>query len=145
MHHSPLRLAVGFFASLVVVTSCRNVTPTDVTNDGRCPQTYEFGNYGCARVVALMDGSALSLPTRYRVSVAIRPVRTTSGWEGVVASDSSLGAIPVTATLQLRPLQPSGDTVTTWVTASLTDWSVPNMSPVIAVAPVDTVRLRVRR
>ncbi len=129
-------------------------------DDGRCPQTYEFGNYGCARVVALIDGSALTLPTRYRVSVAIRPVRTTSGWEGAVASDSSVGAIPVTATLQLRPLQPSGDTVTTWVTASLTDLSVPNVYPVIAtdsvqyvlrfapvgaVAPVDTVRLRIRR
>lgn len=52
--------------------ACRSTT--DPSNDGTCQQTYEFGNYGCARFVVLMEGPPEPWPVSRRWNVRLVPI-----------------------------------------------------------------------
>ena len=142
-----------------VIVACRGVTNAELRDDGRCPQTYEFGNFGCARVVALVRAPTEPLPTRLRIEVSLYPIRADAGWAGSIAMDSSVRAARVDATLMFRPLPSGVDTASAWVVAHVRDPSAPSMPvlasdsvrhvlrfvPVGAIAIVDTVSLQLRR
>jgi hypothetical protein len=152
----PVFLSVA--TSVALLAACDSATSAE-PSDGRCPQTFEFGNYGCARLVAIARAPDGLLPTRTRLEVALRPISRESGWEGAVAMDTALRPVQVTATLLLRPLSGAVDTVSVWVVASLRDASVATwpllatdsaryllrFKPVGAIPRLDSVVLQLRR
>ena len=145
-------------ALAALVASCRGTSSVEPT-DGRCPQSYEFSNHGCARVVVRISGPDGSLPSPLRHEVFLRPVRSDDGWNGAHAVDSSIGSVRVDATLFERLLPGAVDTVSVWVIARLRDQSVMSwpqvaadsmrhvlrFKPVGAVASVDSLSLQLRR
>jgi len=157
----PRAAAVGSLA--LAFLGCRAVTGAEREDPARCPQTYEFGNVGCARFVALVDGPA-SPPRAYRVDVRAVPARPQSGFDMAVASGTALGAVPLQLTRWLQGASGTGDTVTVWLVARMLDDAGPivvgvplptvaaestvrvvRFTPVGARVPVDTVHFTLRR
>jgi hypothetical protein len=63
------RLRVGVAATALTVAACRSMDPNE--GDGTaCPQTREFGNYGCARFIAVLTWY-VAPPTRDTVPMRI--------------------------------------------------------------------------
>jgi hypothetical protein len=138
--------------------ACREPTRPafDPTN---CQQTYEFGNFGCSRIIVLVTPPA-ELPSAYRYNVRGVPARTTD-LEPVFANPSHPGSN------ELYFIQWSArteDTLSVWVVARVLDRSEPivfntplpvvaadsvlrviRFAPVGSKAPVDTVRLSLHR
>jgi len=110
---------------------CRDATPTDIVAEhGVCPQTYEFGNYGCAVVVANLDEPARPWPPLYRVDLSARPARENSGVGPTGSPQSplnaaSLGPMSVRVTAWSRPMPVGIDTLSMWVVARMLDMSPP--------------------
>ena len=110
---------------------CRDATPTDIiAEEGVCPQTYEFGNYGCAVVVARPDAPALPWPAVHRIELTARPARENSGVGPTGSPESPLNAAPlgpmsVRVTAWSRPMPIGADTLSMWVVARMIDMSPP--------------------
>lgn len=47
----------GVAAAALVLAACRGMDPND-GDPNACPQTREFGNYGCARFIAVLTTSS---------------------------------------------------------------------------------------
>ena len=149
--------------------ACRGATPTDIIAEpGVCPQTYEFGNYGCAVVAATLDEPSRPWPSLYRVDLTARPAREGSGVGPTGSPQSPLNAAPlgpmsVRVTAWSRPMPLGTDTLSMWIVARMFDMSPPIVSgatlPTFAVDSVlrlvrfvpvgerylaDTVRLTLR-
>lgn len=159
-----LQVARAAFAIAFAASGCRSATDNDRQELAACSQTYEFGNYGCARVVAAIDGPPSPWPTSYRLDVRAVPARVSSGASVAVAPQPSLGAVPLRLTLRGPPSQAVGDTLSVWVVARMLEdpWPpvvgvplpvfaadsvlrVVRWAPVGGVPQVDTVRLVLRR
>ena len=105
-----------------------------------CPQTYEFGNYGCARVVALLVEPITPLPATYRLDV-----RAVWPRDGSIAAISDagvnprIGAVPLTITLYDRSQVPAADTASVWLIARVLDTPAPIPGAPLLTFAVDSV------
>lgn len=149
-------------AALVAV-ACRSPFGGRDVDSRACRQTYEFGNYGCARVLALVEGPPAPWPASYRVDVRATPRSTTGGVETVGAARPGVGPVPLELTRFFR-LPTADDTLSVWVVARLLEDPRPvvvgvplpvfaadsvlrliRFTPVGSVPSVDTVHLTLRR
>ena len=111
--------------------ACGHAGPTDIVSERDvCPQTYEFGNAGCAVVVAALDEPARPWPALYRVELTARPAREVPGVGPAGSPDSPLNASPlgpiaVRVTLWSGPLPLGVDTLSMWIVARMLDMSPP--------------------
>ena len=81
------RRALAAALAAVTLGACRAVTSTEERgNPLACQQTYEFGNYGCARLVALVEGPPAPWPASYRFDVRAVPVSPAAGASTVFAT-----------------------------------------------------------
>lgn len=137
----------------VASSGCRDTLRDDATDPRFCPQTYEFGNYGCARVVGRVLDRHGNAITERAVDVMLRKVRRDSGMTtvGVTQSDET-GWFSTGVTLMDRP---DGDSISLLLRASVRQFGPGQASPatdsiefamrfgaVGAVAPVETVTVR---
>lgn len=145
----------------LTLTACESVTESEF-NSAACPQTFEFGNDGCARYVVLVDAPSGTWPSTYR-------------WVARVSSiDSVLVFTDIEEGLEREPVhvritrdwslwRTTEDTVSLWVSVKLLEEPQPIQVgvplPVFAadstlrivrftdvgkVPPVDTIRLTLR-
>jgi hypothetical protein len=134
----PWLLLVAIIAALA---SCRD--PVDPVESPLCPQTYEFGNYGCARVVATIAAQP-DASLQGRVYVAVIAVGLHSGFDAAYVDGTAIGTYSVSLT-RFGPGRPgSGDTVSVWVRATVHDNSqliaADSILRVIRFAPVGQLR-----
>jgi hypothetical protein len=108
------RWILAGFAAIAAACSSATDAGTDSTV---CVQTYEFGNYGCARFDVTVDQPP-QLPSAYMIQLSIVPVRS-----NVVALGSGLlggfGTATTTVTLMSQP--GGSDTVSVWVKVQVLD------------------------
>jgi len=142
---------------LLLAAGCGSTT--DVADRGECPQTREFGNYGCARVVAVLEAPP-QLPAKYRYDVKAVPARGLNRDPSAFALSAAAGEVPLNITLW-TPLPGGGDTLSFWIVARLLEepaagaqlttfaadsvLRVVRFAPVGAVPATDTVPLTLRR
>ena len=160
LHAARVALATIVFAT----AGCRSATDSEHRELAACPQTYEFGNFGCARVVALVETPPEPVPAAYRLDVRAVPARPASGAGPSLADEPRLGFVPLQLTLWEPPPPGVRDTLSVWIVARmLEDLSPPvvgvplpvvaaestlrvvRWAPVGGVPPVDTVRVVLRR
>lgn len=151
-------------AVLAGAAACRFITGDEDEDNSICPQTYEFGNFGCARMVVVVEGPPTPWPSLYRFDVRAIPLRTNAGFEYGFAPSDSVGSIPLQVTRWDRGAQAPDDTVTVWVVARMLDdgYAIQTGRPIPTVAadsalhvltfaavgarpPVDTIRLVLRK
>lgn len=107
---------VSYHASKTI-TVLKDSISVPVQDPAVCPQTYEFGNYGCARVVAVVEPASLPWPANYRWLTRMKPARAGTGAE---ASYPFENAPPATYKLELIRWFNSGggvDTASVWVSS----------------------------
>lgn len=124
-----MRLRLVLVALLATLGSCHDPVGPDI-----CPQTSEFGNYGCASVVVVVPPPSGSLPNSRRLTIIVRPLRETGSL--AIIPQSPFGAIPVHLT---RWLPDAGDTVSAWVVAKALDQSNPVIGEPLPVIAADSV------
>ncbi|HVD06167.1 MAG TPA: hypothetical protein VNB89_09125 [Gemmatimonadaceae bacterium] len=157
MRHS--RSIVALAATL---TACHAATTTGRRDDA-CVQTYEFGNYGCAHIVALIDLPPRPWPDAYRYDVRATSIGASAGATSSYSADVTQHAVPLTLTLMAEPPSGTGDTLSVWVVAKMLDdtdhapgrplpvFAADSVMKVVHIAPVgstpspDTVRLSLHR
>ncbi len=125
---------------LLSLGACGVLTGPEVRDD-TCPQTYEFGNYGCARLVVLPGSFPAAAPSPYRWKVGAE-----GQWVGTFkAGRNSLPEeVQLHVTLWL-PLPGGDDTTTVTVFAEARDDSGPVVVGVpLPLFAVDSVRQTVR-
>ncbi len=83
------------------------LAPTSPADPRLCPQTYEFNNYGCARVMALVQAPPQPWPLYNFYNVRVKPARAQSGFEGAVAQPSEAGPVtlPMTRWFPSEPVE----------------------------------------
>ncbi|CAA9358735.1 MAG: hypothetical protein AVDCRST_MAG68-4226 [uncultured Gemmatimonadetes bacterium] len=146
-------------AFLLLAAGCGSTT--GAADRGECPQTREFGNHGCARVLAVFEAPP-QLPASYRYHVRAVPARGPSRDPLAAAVTPAPGEVPLNITLWTR-LPGSVDTLSVWVVAQLledpgpassappTTFAADSVLRVVRFAPIgevpktDTVRLTLRR
>ncbi len=155
-----------FLLAVALVLGAGCSSPTDQGQDGwdsPCPQTYEFGNYGCARVVAIAEFAAGDWPSSTLAVVAASVeswVASGAGFVGPLVGDSVVH-------LRLIRYLPArtADSTAGWVYGDAFEQAANSslgvtLRPPLArdsaaftarwaevgeVAPVDTVRIVLRR
>lgn len=157
-----LRPTLVLTALVLGAGGCRGVIDSDERDSAACRQTYEFGNHGCARVVALVEAPPPPWPALSRWALHVRSARPQLGAGAVPVREPGPGAVPVEVTLYALPAP--GDTASFWIVAKLLEDPRPaqvgvplpvfaadsvlrvlRFAAVGAVPPVDTVRLTLRR
>ena len=111
-----IRITLVFLSGLILPLGCSSSTGPGA--DERCPQTYEFRNYGCARIVAMLEVVPEPWPAIFRWSVKSTAADTSLPLSAM-NNDPTDGAAPLTLTLYMAPLQYAGDTASVWITAKL--------------------------
>lgn len=158
-----VRVAIGSMVVLAALGACRSATGDDGVDPLACPQTYEFGNYGCGRVMAIIEGPPTPWPASYRFDVRARPAEIGAGAPPTFAREPGVGPVPLQLTLWNGRIA-EGDTMSVWVTAQMFEDSRSNVAgaslpifavdsalrmvrfaPIGSVPPVDTVHLTLRR
>jgi|GEM_PF-2095087 len=146
-------------AVFVASAACSDPTGNESSDPARCEQTYEFGNYGCVRVVALLSVPDGPLSAHMKTHVRLRAMSGQDRWTETVLSEREIRMVTIQAQLMLAPLPHRVDTVSVWVVAQLRDLtqsSAPmvaidsvrhllRFAPVGALATVDTVSLQLKR
>lgn len=129
---------VGAF--LLGLPGCGLITGPD-GDDGSCPQSYEFGNYGCARLVVLLGPLPADAPLPYRWKVSAQG-------ESVETFEAGRSSWPEEVELHLTfwlPLPAGDEADTVTVVAEVRDDSGPIMVGVpLPLFAVDSVRYGVR-
>lgn len=105
-----------FLPALLFVAGCGSSTGPE--DESPCRQTREFGNFGCARIVAILEVVPEPWPSSRRWSVKTRAVDT-SLQLGSLGPDPVDGVVPLELTLYMTPLPYGGDTASVWVTGKL--------------------------
>ena len=161
---APSVCRVGIAAAVLVAAACRATTASERARGDACPQTYEFGNYGCARVVALIDGPPRPWPDPYRFEARLTPARPSPAGSATSPTSTFASTVPLQYTLW-SPLAPAGtDTLSVWVVARMLEDPQPavvgvplplfaadsvlrvlRFAPVGSVPPTDSARLTLRR
>jgi hypothetical protein len=99
----------------VALAACNSFTGSDARS--ACPQTYEFGNYGCARLVAILDGPPQPWPASTRWSTRVHSADPAL-WLEAFGLDPADGRVPFELTLWTA-LPHGRDTASVWVVAKL--------------------------
>lgn len=128
-----------------------------------CPQTREFGNFGCARFLAVLQFPPEPWPSRVRYDLRVHSVEQHLGvhWLDPYPTE---GANLITVVRRLPPPQGSGDTASVWVRAAIFEdprpivtgvplpvfasdslLRVARFTPVGSISPIDTLHLTLRR
>lgn len=128
-----------------------------------CPQTYEFGNYGCARFVVHLTYPPQPWPDSRRFDLR---VHTSGSGDEVLFQESrpSEGPNLITVTRWLPPPEGAGDTLSVWIRAAILEdprpivvgvplpvfasdstFHLARFSPVGSVPAVDTIRLTLEK
>jgi hypothetical protein len=118
------RFAVLCATFLVGVASCHSIGDP---SSAACEQTYEFGNYGCARVLVTLSPPSKPWPL-YRVDVRLRAAEMSMDATLAVADDPPLGEVPVTIVRWSRPPAGAADTMSVWVIGKMLE--IPSPIPV---------------
>lgn len=143
--------------SLATGWGCSSGVEPDAVDPTLCPQTSEFPNYGCARMVVVVEAPSGVSASQPRWMVQMSPLR--SSGSGDARTLTAPGPVHFELTRFLAPPDPAtGDTLTvrlavnfydaaqpTTIIASDTTRLVVRYAPVGARPPVDTVRLRPAR
>jgi hypothetical protein len=157
--------AAACAAVLLAVGACRGSAGVEPRVDAAaCPQTYEFGNFGCARVVALVDAPPAPPTARYRFTVRAMPARPEAGVPPAFSPTPGPGPNLLQLTIYSPATPTPVDTLSVWIVGRLLDDSPPPVlnAPLPTVAadsvlrvlrfarvgarpPVDTVRLTLRQ
>lgn len=125
-------------AAVMLATACSSSVEPNV-DDGTCPQTYEFGNYGCARAVVIVNVPLmLEMPVARRWDVRAVPLVAQQLLVGGLAETPGPGANSLQLTRMLKAPTDPQDEVPTWVTARILDDSNQRTSPLPTVA-IDSV------
>lgn len=90
------------------------------------PDTYctltGLPNYGCTRVVTLVDGpDPLTWPAGARIDIRAYPARPNSGQGTSVSRSPWLVSAQIEITASQSPVMPAGDTLSMWVIARIID------------------------
>lgn len=132
---SPLALALA-----LGLAACGLFTGPDADDDA-CPQTYEFGNYGCARLVVIPGALPADAPTRTRWKIS---TDGPPGLEGLAFGTIVPDTIPLRLTM-MAPLRTGADTAAVTVIAEVRDDSGPIVLNVpLPLVAIDSARLTVR-
>ena len=129
-----------------------------------CFQTYEFGNFGCARLVVIAEPPPQPWPVGYRWDVRALPAREGTGTDVTFSSSPDTGAVALRLIRRMPPDAGSEDTASVWVRAQMLEdprpvlvgvplrvvaadsvLHVARFAPVGGRPPVDTVRLTLQR
>ncbi|HYH79137.1 MAG TPA: hypothetical protein VEX86_05050, partial [Longimicrobium sp.] len=117
---APTRAArhLALAALLVLAAGCRSSTGDEpLAESAACPQTFEFGNHGCARLVVVFEQPAAPLPSAYIYDVrAVSARGRDQGAPEGLAPNPAPGAVPLQLTLWQRLPEAAGDTVSMWIT-----------------------------
>lgn len=142
----------------IAIAACRD--PGGPSQDpAKCQQTYEFGNYGCTRVVAIVTPSGEGQAANHRMTVRVTPIGEHTGFDQAI--EFPAGYLEHLQLIRWTPGHPPADTVAVWVTATMRDQAnvVDGMPSVVAVdsvrrvlrigavgalAPIDTVTLTLK-
>lgn len=149
--------------AVIVAGACSLLTGSD-EDPTVCRQTYEFGNYGCARLVVIVNPPPQPWPVGYRWDVRAVPAREGTGTDQAVSSRADTGGVELRLIRRMQPDPGSQDTASVWVRGQMLHdtrpWPVGVPLPVVAAdsvlhaarfapvgarPPVDTVRLTLRR
>jgi hypothetical protein len=139
-------------------------TPTNLAESEACAQTHEFGNYGCARIVVMVEGPPQPWPVGRRWDVRAMPARDGTGADLALAPRPDTGAVRLGLVRWQPPAPGAGDSASVWVSARMLEdprpvgsgvplqvfaadsvLHVARFAAVGARPPVDTVRLTLRR
>lgn len=150
-------------AAMLGVAGCELFTRNE-DDPERCNQTYEFGNYGCARIVVIFQPPPKPWPAGYRWDVRAWGARESSGAGDAVASYPDTLPVPLKLIRRTEPDAGSRDTASVWVRGQMLQDTPPwpvgvplpvfaadsvlhvaRFAPVGSYAPVDTVRLTLKR
>jgi hypothetical protein len=151
--------------ALLCVAGCESLLdPDDDGERGACPQTGEFGNYGCARLVLMVQAPPQPWPERYLWHVVAVPAREGTGADLSLTPRPDSGVVQLHLTRWHSPAPGSEDSASVWVHARLLEdprpvavgvplpvfaadsvLHVARFAPVGEVPPVDTVWLTLRR
>jgi hypothetical protein len=158
-----MRRRAVFLASALAIVACTE-PPTDLdrSRNPNCEQTYEFGNFGCTRMLLVVTPPDGIIPMQVMLTVMVEPLREHTGLNSYIDGNTSLDSLSVNL-IRWDSGQPSTDTVSVRVIARLLDRSgatasgplpllgvdtvhrVLQIAPVGALAPVDTVRIVLER
>jgi hypothetical protein len=138
----PGRLSIPLVTS-VFLAGCGEVTKPQ-SDASLCPQTAEFGNFGCADVVISFAPPPQPWPPSFLWFVRAAPARAGTGASDNEAPNATPGSVGVRLTRWSLPAQGSGDTASFWISAKML--SIPQLgsSGVASVFAADSV-LRVLR
>lgn len=153
------RAVCGLLCAMLWAAACERDIPTELVESDACAQTYEFGNYGCARLVVMVQGPPQPWPTGRRWDVRAAAARQGTGADLALAAHPDTGAVSLGLIRWHRPAPGSEDTASVWVSARLLEDTgakltvfaadsvlhVARFAPVGSPPSVDTVRLTLRR
>lgn len=105
--------------ALFWAAACNQIIDPDDDERGPCPPTGEFGNYGCARIVVMVEGPPQPWPALYRWHVYALPAREGTGFVEGFAPHPDTGAVPLRLVRHLPPAAGSADSASVWVHARL--------------------------
>jgi hypothetical protein len=117
------RLLAGFvlLCAGLWAAACERA-PTELATGGdACPPTREFGNYGCARLVVMVQAPPQPWPAPYRWIVRAVPARERTGADLALAPRPDTGAVSLELIRWQPPAAGSEDTTSVWVSAQLLD------------------------
>ena len=149
----------GLLCALLWAAACRRA-PTELVESEACAQTREFGNYGCARLVVMVQGPPQPWPAGRRWDVRAVAAREGTGTDLSLAPSPDSGAVPLGLIRWHPPAPGSEDSASVWVSARMLEdqpgvpltvfaadsvLHVARFAAVGARAPLDTVRLTLRR
>jgi hypothetical protein len=128
-----------------VLGSCDSPTATPM----ECPQTYEFGNYGCA-VLSIETVNPSDMPYFYSLNLSATPSRPGTGVAHAFIAksahgDERIGRTQLKVTRNFPPDAASQDTASFWITATIselperTEFAVDSVLRVLRFSPVEGV------
>ena len=85
---------------------------------GECPQTYEFGSYGCARLVVFLEFPSQPWPDSRRFDLRVQSAQPDDEVL-FLESKPTAGANLITVSRRFHPLRGTGDTISVWVRAAI--------------------------
>jgi hypothetical protein len=156
------RLAVACGAMLWTAGCEEMLAVADSDDPAACHQTYEFGNYGCARLVVVVDAPPQPWPAAYRWDTRAVPAREGTGTDLSLVPNPAPGAVPLRLIRHEQPAPGTGDSASVWVSARMLEDTravgtplpvfaadsvlhVARFAPVGSTAPEDTVHLTLRK
>lgn len=155
-------IARGALACALLWAAGCERAPTDLAESDVCPPTREFTNFGCARLVVIVEGPPQPWPERRLWDVRAVPAREGAGGGLALAPRPDTGFVPLELIRWYPPDPGTGDSASVWVSAAIFEDPYPpgatlqvfaadrvlhvaRFAAVGSRPPTDTVRLTLRR